>query len=323
MRRPLIALASFALVLSTGSSANAAIPTCPTPPADAVAVAPAQADFVVAAQLPKLDAQPAGERVLGLAALDLQLGEWLRLRQACFAPDQAGSIQALSVAGDAQGEFVWLLRGEGVSSEGSVACVSDWFARRDEGKLPWLEVQTLGGECVRHYRSASPRKMAAVAMQNHTLALVSAGWFDGVLAALEDGQLRAVDLEEAAKLARHPDAQIWGAGTLHRKAGYLAQVPWRDTIRNLAMRAELSDGMSVRMAAETSDFASALTQAVASELPRLFARWVELGVPKRLLAKLEVSKAGELFLARWELDGGDLRQLANSLRGVLQGGGLL
>jgi hypothetical protein len=323
MRRPLLAFASFALLLSASSSAAAAIPTCPAPPADAVAVAPAKADFVIAAQLPKLDAQPAGERVLGLAALDLQLGEWLRLRQACFSPDKAGAIQELSVAGNAAGEFVWLLRGEGVSSEDAVACVSDWFARRDEGKSPWLEVQTLGGECVRHYRSTSDRKMGAVAMQNHTLALVSAGWFDGVLAAIKDGQTRAADLEEAAKLARHPDAQIWGAGTLHREAGYLAQVPWRDTIRNLAMRAELSDGMSVRMAAETSDFGSALTRTVAAELPTLFGKWAELGVPKGLLAKLEVSKARELFLARWELDGRELRQLATSLRGVLQGGGLL
>ena len=89
------------------------------------------------------------------------------------------------------------------------------------------------------------------------------------------------------------------------------------------MRAELNDGFSLRVAVETSDFASAITMAVALELPRIFARWAELGVPKKLLAKLEVSKARELFLARWELDGAELRSLAKSMRGVLSGGGLL
>lgn len=316
-----LALATAVFLFSW--QAEAAVPGCPTPPADAVAFAPAEADFVVSAQLSRLEGQYAGQKLLQLAALDLQIGEWLRLREACFASDAPGAVVELSVVGSASGEFVWLFRGEGVATESKVECVADWFARRDEGIAPWTAADSSLGACIRSYESKSSRAMTAIAVENHTLVIASAGWFDPALMSLQDGQLRATDLNEAAKLARHPSSQIWAAGTLHRAPGYLSQVPWRDTVRNLALRAELSDGLSIRVAAGTSDFAAALTRAVAGNLPRLFAHLVERGVPQSLLGNIEVSRAGELFLARWELDRRKLRSLASTLSGIVLGGGLL
>ncbi len=319
-----LAPALFALaVASLPKVAQAEVPTCTASPADAVAIAPADADFVVAVQLQDLSSKSQGQQFLGLAQLDLQLGEWLRLRERCFAPGSGHEVQSLSVAASESGEFVWLLQGPGVNQQAQLDCMADWFARRDRGVRPWTSVQSAGGECVRHYVATSKRQLSALAVGDQSLALTSSGWSKEVLAALIDGKTRAADLEEAAKLSRHPDAQIWAAGTLHREAGYLAQVPWRDTVRNFALRAELGEGLSLRFAVETSDFARAVTRAVAGELPARIGRWEELGIPRKVMSKLEISTARELFLARWELTRPELQQLALAMKGRLEGGGLL
>ena len=165
--------------------------------------------------------------------------------------------------------------------------------------------------------------MTAIAVENHALVIASADWFEPVLVSLQDLQLRATDLDEAAKLARHPNSQFWAAGTLHRARGYLSQVPWRDTLRTLALRADLSDGLSIRVAAGTSDFGAGLTRAAALNLPVLFADLVERGIPPSVLGKVEISRISELVVARWDLNKGELRALARAVRGVVVGGGLV
>jgi hypothetical protein len=312
-----------ALFASWSSLAQAAVPACPPKPTDATLLADSEADFVVSLSLRSLEDSKLGRELLALAALDLQAGEWLRLKKKCFPAGQRGEALELSVAGAANGQFVWTLQGAGVATEAKLACVSDWFSRRDQGVTPWNAARAATGACIRVYRSSSSRGLGALALENHTLVLVSEGWMDAALSGLEGAEPRALDLDEAALLSRDSSAQIWAAATLHRRAGYLSQVPWRDTVRNLALRAELNDGLSVRVAVATSDFAAALTRAVAEELPRVFADWSELGVPHGLLAKLQVSRAAELFLARWELDERELRQLAKAITAGVRGGGLL
>ena len=299
---------------------QAAVPACPAPPEDAVAVVPATADFVVGGRPAEIDGERAGQHLLSLAALDLQMGEWQRLRAACFSGSGTGAPVSVSVAGSGTGDFAWVLRGEGVASEVKVACVADWFSRRDEGVAPWSAPHLASGGCIRAYASESPRAIAALSLENHTLILTSASWFGTVLASLEDRELRAKELEESARLVRDPAHSLWAAGTLHRAPGYLSQVPWPDTIRNFGARAHLRKGLSLSIVVETSDFAAATTLAVAQLLPRVFAQWTQRGVPEALLAKIEISRSAELFLARWELDQKELRTLARSIASAVQGG---
>ena len=216
------------------------------------------------------------------------------------------------------------MRGPGVGSDASIACVSDHLRRRERGREPWQsKPDEIAGGCIRTYQGDGRR---AIAPDPDTLVLVPFGpdtWGDRVLGAVAAPVARgaAVDLLEAVPTAPEAESGLWFAGTFHRPDRFLDAVPWRKTLRWFTARLEADRRLTLEIEIATTDFGSALIAFVRDATPLMTERLVELGAPSNVLSKLGVALAGKLVVLRWSADAGELRRLHGQLSDGLRGGG--
>lgn len=337
-RRRRFAVGTRVAVVVTGvvvpDLALAAVPQCPAPPSAAAELAPHSADFGVEFDLAQLATTPTGKGLHRMASLDLQLSEWLSLRQQCL-----GAATKVSVVGDARGNYVWQIEGPEVGAPERVACVADWRARRNRGQPPHpaQPVERAGG-CAAAYLHHDGG--TTITLGRDRLLFVSAGWAASVLDALanESGRNAAVDLAEARALRSRSTSDgaatptdsagighlAFGYGTLHREDTLIDPGPWRPSVRNFSGAVDIAtDGsLQVGLVMQTRDFGESVVLAVQQALVDWSERAKALELPAGTLQGLQLETRGSDVLIRWRASTQLLRHMGEAMNRSGRGGSL-
>lgn len=312
------------LVLSSSTSVQAAPGPAPGPTPGTCAsiplrvdeLAPADADFALGGQPAVLESHDLGRALKSIAGLDLQLGDWLALRERCLL----SQLETVSVVGSQEGEYLWLLRGAGIANAATVECINDAHARRNQGQVAFADAAESQGACLRRWEapSTSASGLSLWTLGDDTLLIASAAWAATAGAALADPSLRtgAPDLAQAFDLMPVSQAEFWFVGTLHQPEGYAEASSWARSVRNFAARVDLNsaDGAQLEFTIENTDFGATLMAELQYALPVHLQAWVRAGAPSDVLSTLSVANEGSRFGLRWSASATQLRRLLKGLR---------